>query len=161
LTAILLTHFKGNMNLVHIKFLSLMVIALCKLQTVCYEKLCTGFECRANERSSLRRIQRFMTQYTLDVDLIAHLIFALLPDKPPYILTMDRTYWKFGAININILIIAITCQGVAFPLLYTLLPKAGNSNTQERIDLLERYIQLFGKETIAELLADREFVGER
>lgn len=161
LTAILRTHFKSNMNLAPIKFLSLMIIALCKLQTVCYEKLCYGFESSAHHRSSLRRIQRFMAEYALDVDLIARLIFMLLPEKPPYVLTMDRTNWKFGSTHINILVIAITYQGVAFPIIYQLLPKAGNSNTQERIQIIERYIKLFGGDTIKELLADREFVGEQ
>ena len=42
-----------------------------------------------------------------------------------------------------------------------MLPKKGTSNTQERIDLVQRYINLFGRETIDCLLADREFVGER
>lgn len=51
-------------------------------------------------------------------------------------------------------------DGVAYPLLFTMLPKKGTSNTQERIDLVQRYINLFGRETIDCLLADREFVGE-
>jgi len=50
---------------------------------------------------------------------------------------------------------------VAFPLLFKLLPKFGNSNTSERIELVERYIRLFGRETLECLTADREFVGER
>ncbi|MCQ2264763.1 MAG: hypothetical protein MJZ46_01805 [Bacteroidales bacterium] len=42
-----------------------------------------------------------------------------------------------------------------------MLPKKGTSNTQERIDLVQRYISLFGLDTIDCLLADREFVGEK
>jgi len=86
-------------------------------------------------------------------------VFALLPHDPPYRLAMDRTNWKFGISNINILVIAIVYQGVAFPLLFKLMPKAGNSSTSERIGL-DRYISLFGLETIDCLLADREFIGE-
>lgn len=41
-----------------------------------------------------------------------------------------------------------------------LLDKRGNSNTQERIDLLAGFIKQFGKTSILGLLADREFVGE-
>ncbi len=52
-------------------------------------------------------------------------------------------------------------KGVAFPLLFTMLPKRGNSNSQERIDLVNRYISLFGKNTIACIVADREFVGKQ
>jgi len=58
-------------------------------------------------------------------------------------------------------VLAVTYRGVAFPLLFRLLPKKGNSNTQERIDLMERYIALFGKSSVECLVADREFVGCR
>ncbi len=44
---------------------------------------------------------------------------------------------------------------------FSKLPKRGTSNTQERIDLVQRYINLFGADSIDCLLADREFVGER
>ncbi len=148
------------MNLARIKFIAQLIIALCKVQSVCFEKLAVAFETDAQSRSNLRRIQRFMADYMLDCDLIARMIFKLLPHDPPYVLTMDITNWKFGQTNINILVIAITYDGLAFPLIYRLMPKRGNSSTAERIELIDRYIHLFGKETIAELLADREFVGE-
>lgn len=145
LTDILVSHFEKDMNLARIKFLGQIIVALCKVQSVCFEKLALGFETEAKSGSNLRRIQRFMAEYVLDIDLIARVIFKLLPHQPPYILTMDRTNWKFGQANINILVIAIVYDGLAFPLLYTLLPKRGNSSTQERIDLVKRYIHLFGK----------------
>jgi hypothetical protein len=81
-----------------------------------------------------------MADYKLNTDLIAQLIFKLLPHKPPFRLALDRTNWKFGESNINILTLAIVYQGVAFPILYTMMPKFGNSNTEERIVLLNRYI---------------------
>ncbi len=58
------------------------------------------------------------------------------------------------------MVLAITYEGVAFPIISRLLPKRGNSNTAERIHILERFIHLFGKESIESLVADREFVGE-
>jgi hypothetical protein len=148
------------MNLARIKFLGLFICALCKVQTICFEKLATAFETEACSKSSLRRIQRFMADYVPDTDLIAQLIFKILPHKPPYKLAMDRTNWKFGETNINVLTLAIVYQGVAFPILMLMLDKRGNSDTAERIRIMNRYIQLFGCETIDSLLADREFVGE-
>ncbi len=156
----LIKNFGPDLNLARIKFIGLFISALCKVQTVSFEKLAVAFDNQANTFSSLRRIQRFMANYVLDTDIIARLVFALLPHKPPYRLAMDRTNWKFGKSNINILVIAIVYQGVAFPLLFKLMPKAGNSSTGERIDLMNRYITLFGLETIDCLLADREFIGE-
>ena len=93
----------------------------------------------------------------------------MLPHQPPYRLAMDRTNWKFGEININILTLAIVYKGVAFPILISMLDKRGNSNTLERIAIIlvlrtkyavERYLRLFGYQTIDCLLADREFVGD-
>ncbi|MDR3267611.1 MAG: IS4 family transposase, partial [Tannerella sp.] len=72
------------------------ICALCKVQTVGYEKLAVAFETEAKADSSLRRIQRFMAEYMLNTDLIARLIFRLLPHKPPYRPAMDRTNRKFG-----------------------------------------------------------------
>jgi hypothetical protein len=159
--SILTQNFSGIMNLSRIKFFGLMICALCKVQTVCFEKLATAFESTAKRESSLRRIQRFMAGYLLDTDLIARFIFKLLPHQPPYRLTMDRTNWKIGETNINVLALAIVYKGVAFPVLILMLDKKGNSNTQERIDIVNQYIRLFGTHTIDCLLADREFVGER
>ena len=62
---------------------------------------------------------------------------------------------------INKIIVGIVYDGVAFPILISMLDKRGNSHTQERIVIIERYIRLFGYETIDALLADREFVGEK
>ena len=160
LTSVLVGHFGKSMNLARIKFLSLFICALCKVQVVCFEKLACGFENNCDSASSLRRIQRFMADYSLDKDLIARLIFALLPHDPPYSIAIDRTNWKFGQTDINILVLAIVYKGVAFPILFKLMPKRGNSHTKERIQIVNHYIRLFGKQTIQYLVADREFVGE-
>ncbi len=80
------------------------ICSLCKVQTVGFEKIASGFENNCDTDSSLRRIQRFMAEYALDTDLIAKFIFALLPHRPPYTITIDRTNWKFGQININALV---------------------------------------------------------
>ena len=93
LISILSEVFGDKMNLARIKFFGLFIMALCKVQTVCFEKLATTFENEVKVDSSLRRIQRFMSDYLLDTNLIARLVFALLPHKPPYRLAMDRTNW--------------------------------------------------------------------
>jgi hypothetical protein len=158
--SVLTQNFSGKINLARIKFFGLLICALCKVQTVCFEKLSTAFESKAMRCSSLRRIQRFMAHYVLDTDLIARMIFKMLPLQPPYRLTIDRTNWKFGETDINVLALGIVYKGVAFPLLILMLDKRGNSHTRERIDIINRYIRLFGSTTIDCLLADREFVGE-
>ena len=146
-------------NVARLKLMSLFICALCKVQTVNYERLALGFDTKVEKNSNLRRIQRFFASYILDHDLIAKLVFRLLPKQEKYELTMDRTNWKFGESNINILVIGIVYQGVAFPLLFKMMDKFGNSNTEERKEILDRYDNLFGFQTIDVLVADREFVG--
>jgi hypothetical protein len=84
-------HVCSGMNLARVKFFVLFVSALCKVQPVGFEKLASAFDSRADTASSLRRIQRFMASFLLDMDLIVRLIFRLLPHKPPSRLAMDRT----------------------------------------------------------------------
>ena len=55
--------------------------------------------------------------------------------------------------------LAVSYQGVAIPLMWTSLGKAGNSSTKERCLLLNRFILLFGRSRIRYLTADREFKG--
>ena len=136
------------------------ICALCKVQSVGFEKLSGAFDSSSDRFSSLRRIQRFMAEYLLDTDLIAKLVFSLLPDRGPYVLSIDRTNWKLGESNINALVLAVVYDGVAFPILYRFMDKRGNSNTLERISIIERYINLFGRATLKCLVADREFIGE-
>ncbi|MFR9504241.1 MAG: hypothetical protein SNH73_07335, partial [Rikenellaceae bacterium] len=46
-----------------------------------------------------------------------------------------------------VLTLAICYRGVAFPVLFTMLPKAGNSSSAERIELMERFKALFGEDS--------------
>ena len=161
LTSVLNTHFQRKVNLARVKLISHIIIALCKVQTVTFEKLSNAFDTTTSSESSLRRIQRFIADYSLDSDLIARLIFSLLPKQDTLILSIDRTNWKFGQTNINIFMLGIVYKGVAFPLLFTMLDKRGNSNSHERIELINRFIGLFGKDIIESIVADREFVGEQ
>jgi len=86
-----------NINKYRLKLIALFIIALNQVRTVRFENLAIAFDHSAKTDSSLRRIQRFMAKYDLQFDLIAKLVFALLPIKPPYRLSMDRTNWKFGS----------------------------------------------------------------
>ena len=149
-------YFGKSMNLARIKLMAYMLHALCVVQTVSLHKLASAMPTSVERDSNLRRIQRFIANYALNLDLVAMMIFSLLPVKNGLVLSMDRTNWKFGEFNINILTLGITYKGVAFPLLFSLLNKRGNSNWEERKDIMERFIRLFGHDCIDCLVADRE-----
>ena len=133
---ILHEHFGKSMNLARIKALSMMACALCKVQRVTYSKLASAFDSNAASESSLRRIQRLIAQCEISTDLIAKLILKLIPVQGPYNLTLDRTNWKFSNTDINILTLGIIYDGMAFPIVSKMMDKRGNSNTQERIELV-------------------------
>ncbi len=87
-------------------------------------------------------------------------MIRLLNIRPPWVLCLDRTNWKIGRRNVNILMLAVVTRRVRIPLIWRVLDKQGSSSTSERIDLMRRYLALFGSHSIAWFLADYEFVGE-
>lgn len=123
------------MNPAQIKFFSLFISALYKVQIVCFEKLTGSFNSDVKMDLSLRRIQQFMLEYVLDTNPITSFWFLILPHKPPYRLALVRTNWKFGTKSINVLVLAIVYKGVTFPLLFLMMPKFRNSCTLKRIEL--------------------------
>jgi hypothetical protein len=55
-------------------------------------------------------------------------------------LTMDRTNWQYGTKDINILMVGAVYKGIAIPIVWEILDKRGNSNTAERINIINRII---------------------
>ena len=100
--------------------------ALCAAQTVYLSKPAGAFDSKASRESSVRRIQRFMAQMVLDQDAVAGYLKSRIPYEGPYTLTMDRTNWKFGEVNINALVLGIAYNHMSFPILFRLLPRNSN-----------------------------------
>ena len=65
-----------------------------------------------------------------------------------------------GCFAINFLVLSAVPQGTAFPLFWILLPKKGNSNTKERIQLINQFLDILGRHKINYLTGDREFIGQ-
>ena len=129
------------------------------MRTVNLKVIANTFSGRAKKDSVYKRIQQFFKGFSLDSLQIARFILTLIP-KGPYWLTMDRTNWKFGKQNINILTVGIVYKGIAFPLFWKMLSKQGNSNTTERKEIIRKACKFLGKKNIVGFLADREFVGK-
>jgi len=93
---------------------------------------------------------------------ITWLIIHLIGFQGGVYLVMDRTNWKIGKININVLFVGLLLpNGVFIPIIWENLDKRGNSNQAERISLLERLCKVWENHTALKitLLADREFIG--
>jgi hypothetical protein len=87
-------------------------------------------------------------------------VLSLLEDRK-LTLVMDRTDWKLGQTPLNILMLGLVWQGIAIPLVWTVLGKSGNSSMAERIELMDRLFKIAPqlKGQIEVFLADREFIG--
>jgi len=158
LAAMLNAYFNWNKCRMHC-FVG-MLLALMKVRTINLTELACGFSSLANIESRYKRIRRFFKEFTIDfTHLASWVIYFFDLSGKSLTLSMDRTNWKWGTKDINILMLSIVYKGIAIPLLWRLLDKRGNSDTAERIEMIERFIRQFGKSTLEVLLADREFVG--
>ena len=148
-------------NRARITFLAHFILALVKVRTVNFAELAVAFAGKAKGESKYKRIQRFFRSFPVEFPAISKLIVRLLPiGESLWTLTLDRTNWKLGRLNINLLFLGIAHMGIAVPIIWITFSKAGNSNTEERISLMERFLSIFGKGKISCLTADREFVGQ-
>lgn len=137
-----------------------MLLALIKVRTVNLVQLSCGFESSATKESRYKRIRRFFCQFIIDPGDVARWIVLLFGlDQKAMYLSIDRTNWRWGQSDINILMLSIVYKGIGLPVFWSLLNKRGNSDTAERIALIQTFVTGFGKKSIAGLLADREFVG--
>jgi hypothetical protein len=136
-----------------------LVVAMVSARTVNLSHLASEMPGEALLASCYRRLQRFFQHERLHSDWSAPLIVKLMRLSGRYTLCLDRTNWKIGRRDVNILMLALATPRFRVPLLWSVLDKAGMSDTPERIALMERYLALFGAATIEVLLADREFIG--
>jgi hypothetical protein len=139
-----------------------MLVALLSTRSINLTEVAMAFPSPAKLDSRYRRIQRFITEYSPNFDKVAWFIMGLFNFiASDYYLTMDRTNWRWGKKDINILVLAVAYKGAAIPIYWMLLNKKGNSSTLEREVLVNRFIKQFGKKHILGLLADREFIGKK
>jgi hypothetical protein len=143
-----------------LNFLALFLIALLRVKTINLTEVATRFRNTAQQSSNYKRLQRFFKDYELNYSLIAKAIVTLMDLPQPWVLSLDRTNWSFGQIHFNILMLSVVHEGVGYPLMWTFLDKKGNSNTDERMDLLNRFEREFPEMEVAYLCGDREFIGK-
>lgn len=149
-----------NWHASRLVFAATFITALFSARSVCLSKVAIKMHGDAKTDSKCKRIHRFLAKFNLSYSDIAQAVMQICGfDQDKVIIAIDRTNWKFGLLDINILTLAVVADGTAIPILWTFLSKKGNSNTKERIYLLNKFISIFGKNKIECIVADREFVG--
>jgi hypothetical protein len=135
------------------------IIALAQVKTVSIVQISAVMSGRAKADSHYKRCQRFLRFFDLPFAEVACLVIKLLDIARPFVVSIDRIDWYLGQTPLNILMLSLVYKGVAFPLLWAVLEKKGCCDTQERIALLQKYLKLFGKDSLDFVTAGREFIG--
>jgi Transposase DDE domain len=156
LTSSLNTHF--NWNKARMSCFAGLLLSLIAVRTVNLKDLAVAFASQSQIGSRYKRINRFFAEFKIDYTVIARWIFKLFfANEQKVYLIMDRTNWFWGKKKINIFMLAVAYEGLAIPIYWTLLDKAGSSNSREQEQLITRFTKDFGKNKIAGILGDREF----
>jgi hypothetical protein len=156
---------KLSLNRARLRCFIILVLGVIEQRTVCLVWLAQNSVSTTKSLSVYRRFQRFFAFCVLPPKAVGALILSLVPrPKDGWILAMDRTNWKFGKTDINILVITVILNGVGLPICWQCLPKStkrGNSHKAHRIRLMENVLTLLGSDEIRVLTMDREFIGRQ
>ena len=153
-----------DLNLARLKCLTLLISSMLRHRTVNLAILATENLSGAKNESCYRRFQNFFLKCPLSSPCVGRLILSKIPKpKTGWILSMDRTNWKYGKRHLNILTIGVVVNKVAIPIVWKVLPqstKRGNSNARQRIKLFGKLLKIIPAQEIHALTMDREFGGE-
>jgi Transposase DDE domain len=152
-----------------VKVFLLLVKCILRCRTVCL------YKCRAevglilgekhiNINTAYARLIRFFKMKKIDLFCagIIRLIIHLIDSEGKIYMVLDRTNWKIGGKNINVLFIGLLLNNGAFiPIIWQLYNKRGNTSEEERCELIKRFFKIWPPEKKVEitLLGDREFIG--
>lgn len=139
--------------------IALFILSILKVGTVNLVKISVVMGSKAQAKSNYRRLQRFIDQVSWCYKTLVPLILKWADIKSPLTLVIDRTNWKFGKANTNILCISVVNDHYCIPLIWKFLNKRGNSSQNERIELITELLSVPNIPKVKEIFGDREFIG--
>jgi hypothetical protein len=71
------------------------------VKTVNLAEIATGFSGKAKVESHYKRLQRFFRDFEVDYENIALMVVKVMKIPEPWIISIDRTDWKFGKTVFN------------------------------------------------------------
>ena len=146
-------------HLSRLKLMARFTSSVLTLTTTDLWKISLALKADVEQDSSYRRIQRFLSGYEVDFAMLGSLLLHLLPQTPPYEVVIDRTEWYFGETAVNILMVGIAHEGMAFPVAWTALSSGGSSDPEAQTEVLERFLRIVDPDSIKVVTADREFIS--
>jgi len=137
-----------------------LILGIISARTVNLKEVCSRFE-HGVESSNYRKIQYFFQKQTLDdAEIIRFIMNHLFAPHEQVTLAIDRTDWAFGKTRHNLLCISVLYQETAIPLMVLPLERKGNSNCEQRMEILSTLLSVIPARKIKALLGDREFIGD-
>ncbi|WP_375563417.1 hypothetical protein ACE193_25540 (plasmid) [Bernardetia sp. OM2101] len=144
-------------NLSRKKFLAMYILALINSRNVQFCETANNLNSKVKNKSNETRIQDFYRKSELNFDQLALLFFCVFPSSQKLDIVIDRTEWDFGKYQCNILMIILSNRTVTLPFYWELLDnKSGNSNTENRIDLVKKCLNIILPQRISLFVGDRE-----
>lgn len=135
-----------------------MLLALFTVRSINLSEIAVAMQSEALIASRYKRVRRFFSDFEFDFTCISRWIYFLFFSKSDKVyISIDRTNWYWGKSKINIFMLSVCYEGIAIPLFWILLNKAGSTTAKEQISLVSKFTSTFGKESIQGILADREF----
>lgn len=151
-------------NLSRQKMLVQTLMAMLKSRSVVLSELSFHLNDKVKTSSNETRLQDFFREVEFDYQATARFLYSFLNAKTgdKIRLSIDRTEWDFGTQQTNILMVIATKGSYSVPLYWEMLDnKSGNSNTNDRIDVVQKCIDLIGSKNIGLFVGDREFIGHK
>ena len=99
--------------------MSVLIVGMINARTVNLSHLASQFSGSATWSSNYRRLQRFFQFVSLDQNDVAELVVSTLNLGRKKRLALDRTNWKLGRTDINILVLAIVTRRFRVPIFWS------------------------------------------
>jgi hypothetical protein len=151
---VLAVHF--NQKKTVLNFLANFISALLIVRSVNWVEIAQAMEGKEKPESKYKKIQRYFRALVLPEKMWVDWVLSYFP-QDKYRLSLDRTNWQIGKKKINYLVLAVVLEHSSIPIYWKLLPKKGNSNFRERIEMIDKFLAYPGIHRLAYLTADREF----
>lgn len=150
------------------KALGLLMIGAIKAKSVHLSQIANRMNKQVAPESNLRRLHRLLEEVNVEPRNILGFVHNESWVGDPLqantrvekvTLSLDRSDWSSNCQKVNLLTLAVAYKNIALPLLVKDLDKAGCSNSDERISILEQLLDIIPPEKIEIFSADREFAS--
>jgi len=110
--------------------------------------------------SKIKAVSRFLAGNDIDIDCYYEFMQDYIP-QGKVLLSLDRTIWGLGKEIRNILVLSVSYDKIAMPVLFKLIPYKGSCTADDQIEVIEKFIEKYGLQKIGAITADREFDNEK